>query len=216
MGKGDTRGKHKPLPKGIPGLAPIKAKGKQPRERGRFVAAPPEDARITALAARCHHVGKTPDKEGRASVTAPWMGEPIGMCMAYDNKQEVCARLWTVWMGLCAAERAYRVRILGVTGEPQNSALPMLPEKMEADTGHTVDIRTAAQKDDDAVAAYMRWRGYLGQIDKPQASRLLDITAGQGGELWRDQAPTSRGYQALAAVTALADVVDRDSTRTRR
>ena len=203
MGKGDKRGKVKP--KGFPELAPIKPRGKQPREGGRF-AAPVEDAQRVALTARCHHYTKAePTKDERAKAKAPHLGSHLGMVMERECPKDV-PRLWRVWQAFCQVERNYFTRIIGQTGTPKGASIAMIRDKIESDTGHSVDIRTAAEKDGDAVKAWMRWRGFIGHLDAAESSALFQAYRDNGPAIWRDRKPTRHGLVTLAALVRLADV----------
>lgn len=212
MGRGDRRGK---MPKALPELAkvmPLRAHARD--RRGTGVAPKPEDARKTALEARCHHVGITPDRDNRAKVTAPWLSVPLGMVMHRICNGEECSRLWSVWQGWCAAERTYRVRYIGQTGEAKGAAIAMVPDKMEADTGHTIDARTGDERDRDAVNTWMRWQGYLGMLPSVESATLLHQARREDGPpLWLDRKPTVYGGATLHALRLLADVVERDGGR---
>lgn len=210
MGKGDRRGR-KANPAQVPELAPIiSQKHRRTRDKGRFVAKA-EDPRITALTARCHQAGieMTDPRAARSRAAAPWLGCDLGRVMNASLNQDQCSAAWSVWQAFCAAERNYRTRILGITGDPQNSAITILPEKLQADDGHTIDTRTADERDRDAVNAWMRWRGYVGCLTSTDASLLFLAERDQGRDLWRHREPTPRGLQTLSALIALCDAVER-------
>ncbi len=205
MGKGDRRGKVKP--QGIPDLAPTKTRGKQAREKGRFVK-PQEDAARVALTARCHHYTATAaTKEERDKAKAPHMGCHIGWVMQHEAPKDV-PRLWRIWQAWGQAEDTYARRIIGRTPLPQGSNMAAIPDKLETDTGHTVDLRTSDEKDRDAVKAWMRWRGYLGHLSADEATALHGARKDTGKALWRDRKPTRHGVATLAALVHLCDVVE--------
>jgi hypothetical protein len=207
MGKGDRRGKSTPAK--LPELAPVAAsRHKQHRDRGRF-ARPAEDPRATALAARCHQMGKTPTREERAAAAHPAAGSPLGMVALHVHGQREAAKLWGVWQAFGIAERAYRVRILGMTGTPANAAISMLPERVEVEESLSPDLREPPEKDADAVRAWMHWRGLIGQLDAVDSLLLHAAERGNGPELWRDGKPTTVGLATCAALVRLADVVER-------
>jgi hypothetical protein len=58
---------------GLPPLAPIKPRGKQLRTKGRFTK-PAEDARETALQARCRHFGATDTPDARRALSGQHSG----------------------------------------------------------------------------------------------------------------------------------------------
>jgi hypothetical protein len=207
MGKGDRRGKARSA-KGLPELAPIQPHRAHPRDRRGTNR--PEDARRTALTARCHHYGDalaSADRDARLAASAVHMGEPMGWVIERLAPRDL-PTLWPVWTGFCRAMRNYRTIVLGKPGSPANSALPMLPEPVEADPSLRVDTRTPAERHDDAVAAWMRWHGWLGCLPTASMIRLLHgAERGDGPDLWRDRRPTHYGRLALVALRLLADIV---------
>lgn len=200
MGKGDRRGK------AMPELAKVKGKPKQPRSRGRFTK-PTEDARRTGLDARAMHFGGHTTPEQAQALSGQHMGAAIGMVMQRQCPADV-PRLWAVWQAWCMAERTYAVRIIGQTGSPKGASIAYIPERMETDTGHTIDARSADEKDRDAVNGWMRWRGFLGHLPSEQATALHHARREDGPALWTDRKPTRYGLETLAALERLADVVE--------
>lgn len=193
---------------GMPGLAPIKGPA-HPRDRRGTGTRPREDARLAALSARCHHLGLVPDTEGRKLASAPHLGSPLGWVMHRLCEPEEIARLWRVWQAWCSAERTYRLRIIARAEEPKGASVAMLPERVETPTGHTIDSRTSDERDRDAVAAWMRWQGFLGQLLRTDdATRLHQARRGDGPPLWVDREPTDTGAATLRALRKLADVVE--------
>jgi hypothetical protein len=185
MGKGDRRTRKGAAEKFA--LAATKPAVHPRDRRGTGTRKPGEDARTTVLAARCHHLGTSGDKDARKAAAAPHLGSDLGRVMERlcDGPDEI-ARLWAVWQGFCAAERTYRVRIIGQAGTPKGATIAMLPEKLEADTGHTIDTRTQDERNRDAVNGWMRWRGFVGQLgSKDMAGRLHQAEREDGPELWR-------------------------------
>jgi hypothetical protein len=191
---------------GLPALAPVKARGKQPRSKGRFTK-PEPDARETGLQARVKHFGATDTPDARRALSGQHIGSQLGMVMQRECQPDECARLWTVWQAFCMAEATYRMRIIGQSGNPKGATIAMLPDKLEADTGHTVDLRDSDQRDRDAVNAWMRWRGFIGHLDARYRVAIHDAERGIGPDLWRDCNPTSAGLVALEALRRLAKVV---------
>lgn len=203
MGKGDRRGKAKP--KGLPDLAPVQRRGKQPRERGRFTK-PKEDEAKVALTARRNQYGQVAASEEERDVAkAQHMGSHIGWLMQFECPKEA-PRLWRVWQAWCQSELNYLTRIIGTTGQPKGASIAAIPDKIETDTGHTVDLRTADERDRDAVRAYMRWRGYLGHLATADVTALHQARREDGPALWRYRRPTRHGLATLEALKRLADV----------
>jgi hypothetical protein len=168
---------------------------------------PSEDAQKTALDARCHHFGILPTKDARQALSAPHNGAAIGMVMnrTMTDLREVAA-LWAVWQAWCSVERTYRTRILGNTGSPKGASIASLPDKLETDQRHTVDTRTSEERDKDATTAYMRWRGYIGQLYSAEQSLLHRAEREDGPPLWAERAPTIAGIATLAALKRLAKI----------
>ncbi len=207
MGKGDRRNR-KMLPRGLPELAPVQGRS-HARDRRGTNAPRGEDARVVALTARCHHLGTVPDRDGRRAASAPHLGHDLGRVMERLAPDDV-ARLWSVWSRWDAAERAYRMTVIGITESPQNAALPILPERIEADPDHRPDTRDADERHRDTVNRWMDWQGYLGSLPtSADASRLHQARRGNGPALWREHEPTDAGAATLRVLMALADVVEK-------
>lgn len=205
MGRGDRK---KPLP----ALAPVKSRAKPPRNRGRF-AKPAEDARNTALDGRLRQFGGLCSPDARQAISGQHMGAAIGMVMQREAQMQReppidVPRLWTVWQAWCTAERTYSMRINSQTGSPKGSSFAAIPERIETDTGHTVDTRTPDQRDADAIRGWMIWRGYLGQLDAHETTALHHARREDGPPIWADCRPTVHGQVALDALKRLADVVE--------
>lgn len=196
----------------LPELAPIN-RTRQPREKGRFAAPPQEDARRTALTARCQQLGIEPTREARRLSAAPHLGSDMGRVMDRLAPDDV-TRLWSVWQTWCSVERTYAIRFLGRTGDAQNAALPILPEAMQTDalSGHSTDLRSTEEKDRDAVNAWMRWRGHhFRLLDGNEGALLIAAKDGTGPPLWHADrhAPTGVGADTLRALVHLADIAAR-------
>lgn len=177
---------------------PATGRDRAPRE-------PQEDARAVVFAVRA----RACPVANPADLALPWLGCDQGRCIHVLRRDDAAA-LWAVWQAYCMAERTYRMRILGQTGEPQNSAIPMLPERMEADTGHTIDTRDSAERDRDAVSAWQRWQGVLGCLPHTIRDALTTTRT-----LWRD-GPTRAGEAFVAALSDLRDAAERyDGARNR-
>lgn len=138
------------------------------------------------------------------AASAPLLGSDVGRCIAHLHPDDA-PRLWDAWQSICAARRAFRMRILGKSGEPQGSRAEMIRDRLETDQSLRSDPRTADERDDDARAADARWRAMIDAIPAPAHRMALSWAIdGFGGEMWRDQAPTELG---TAVVRALVWVV---------
>lgn len=197
------RRRHKRAKSALPELAPIERK-EQHRVGGRF--AKEEDPQKTALEARQRRFGTHDTQKAKDAAQSAYLGAEIGYLIQSECKPDEAARLWDVWQAYGAAERTYRIRYIGTTGEPQGAAIQMVPEQVQADPSMRVDLREPEERDRQAVANWMRWQGLLGQIDKASASALRQAERGSGRCLWRDGAPTASGRFALAALRELARV----------
>lgn len=166
----------------------------------------PEDAASVALQARARIFGGKVTQEAQSACKAALAGCDMGRCLlslhplAADHLP-----LWDVWQAMGAAQANYRARILGTSGQPQGAAIAMIPEPMQTDTGHTVDIRTAEERDAAAKAAQAYWARMLAALPSPQHRwALRPAMDAVEGALWRDCAPTARGRVAVQALVLLA------------
>lgn len=205
MGKGDK--KHRARRKQATGLPELAATPKrQPNGQHRTRADNPTDPRKTALQARCRHFGGKDTKEGRAAMSGQHSGSQIGMVMQASLPEKKIGPLWQTFQAWTTAEETYRRRYLGQSEHARSPAMAMTPEPMQTDTSHSVDLRDADQKDQDAINNWMRWQGYLGHLSSYEQTALHDARLDRV-ELWRDQNATLRGMASLAALQALHRVV---------
>ncbi len=203
MGKGDKRGKHKPM---IAELATIPRK--QPNGRLRQRSDSPRDARRAALSARCRKLGLMDNKQNRKDVSAQHMSDAMGWIMDRECKPDQIRTLSGVWSGMLSAHRTYSLRYLGQSGSPKGATMAMVTEKMETDKSHSVDLRSPEERDRDAVSNWMRWQGYLGCLSARDRALLADARQQAEDTLWQRAKPTGRGLNTLTALKALADVVE--------
>jgi len=163
---------------------------------------PPEPANTVALDARRRH---SPMKDAN-DATSPLYGCDMGRCIiALHPRAADHMPLWDVWQSLNASRANYHARILSCTGNPQGAAIAMIPEAMQADTGHTVDLRTAEEKDASAKRAHAYWRSLMAKLPTPQHRwALMPAQDADEGALWRDRAPTAWGVAAVASLVLLA------------
>mgnify|MGYP000085429732 CR=1 FL=1 len=197
--------RQKKAAKKLPGLAPIE-KAKQHRVGGRF--AKDEDPRKTALTARCRQLGNDGSRKDQEDAANPMLSHPMGYVIQSECKKDHAAILWDVWQRYSMAERTYRMLYLGTTGDPQGAAIAMVPDKMQTDQSFNVDLRTREERERQAVASWMRWQGYLGQMGAVAASTLRKAERGDGKPLWDDAKPTYQGRCALTSLSVLAGIVD--------
>lgn len=164
-----------------------------------------EDARKPALEARCRFAGITATPDSIKAAVSPVFGDDIGLCIHAESKPDEVPKLWDAFCRMTAARRLWRMRHLGITGDPQNSAIAMIPEPMQADPSLHVDIRTTEERDQAASRAEAYWRGQLDIIAIPQwRSALRSAADGFGGPWWRDGRPTQAGKWVVAGLASIA------------
>jgi len=216
MGKGSKA--KKPRKKGsLPELAGIPKR--QPNGQARARADAPNDPRKTALQARVRHFGGKDTREGRLSLSGQNCGEQIGLVMQHSAKEAERTKLWQTFQAWSSAETSYRSRYLGASEHAKGASIAMVPDRVESDTSHSVDLRDPEQKDRDAVAGWMRWKGYLGHLQSAEVVVLHQARRGEAmlwesahaddktGEVVRGR-PTLRGLFALASLRKLHAVVE--------
>lgn len=210
MGKGDRKTKAKrnqrKMAAAIAGVPELEGTPKrQPNGDLRRANDRPTDPRKTALQARVRAFGGEDTVKGRQAVSGQHMGCQIGMVIQDQCGTTEAQALWKTFAAWVAAEDRYRSRYLGQTEHAKCPSLVMVPERVETDTGHTVDIRSNAEKDAQAVSTWMRWQGHLGHLSQGLCAALHDARLDRA-TLWTDRAPTNRGMIALSALRALTKV----------
>jgi len=170
----------------------------------------PEDPRQVALQARCRVSGQPLTPEALRASTAPLRGCAVGLCIEHLHpSHDDQARLWGVWQEMGIARRAWRMRNIGQSGDPQAAAIAMLPEPMETDTGMRVDVRSAAERDRDAKRAADRWEAAIAALPWPWLKwSIRHALDGFPVECWRDAAPTPCGRNVVRALEIIAEARD--------
>lgn len=178
----------------------------RPTGRDRTHTNQPEDARRTALEARCRIAGQSATKDALLASTAPLRGCAVGLCIeALHQEPETQASLWDTWQAMSIARRAWRLRNLGQSGDPQAAAIAMLPDAMQADPSLRIDMRTAAERDLDAKRAADEWEAAINRLPVPQLKAALRYALdGFPVEFWRDAAPTGNGRNVVRALELIA------------
>ena len=189
--------------KAFPALASIEKK-EQHRVGGKF--AKDDDPRKTARTARERQLTDAKGDMPKGDALNPILGHEIGYVIHSECGDDQAKRLWDTWQAYCMAERTYRMRILGTTGEPKGASIQMQSEPMQSDQSMRVDVRTDDEKDRQAVTGYMRWQGHLGSMASLYTSALRQAERGNGKPLWQDGAATSAGVIALAALQGLHEL----------
>lgn len=167
----------------------------------------PEDARKTALQGRVRVYGIKGADAVKAAAN-PLCGSGVGNCILAIIVAHDQATVSDTWHRLCSAQHNYSTRILGLSGNPQGSAIAMLPEPMQTDTGHTIDIRSADEKDAGAKRAWASALASISALPVPQwrwaiRNAMSGGIDGMGGDVWRDGKPTGRGRVLVQALVAL-------------
>jgi len=162
-------------------------------------AEPPADA--VALAHRAKRTGCTVE-DARDVLAADDMGRCI-RAMRPGNEDR--RGLLTVWQGLSAAKWNWQKRITGTNQNPQAAALAMLPEPMQTDTGHSVDLRTADERDESAIRVWHHWLALLMELPPGERHALRGHLDGYGMAIWcaDTHAPTRTGTLAVKALAKL-------------
>lgn len=210
MGKGDKRGKAK---RNQAAFAVTLAGAPRPKKRGkaRMTEMKTEhDPRKIALDARCRMFGVDTTKANRDALSGQHNGSQLGLVLEYEyaNAKHHIPPLWDTWQGFAKAERTYRLRYLGQSGTAKGASIAMVPDRMETDKSPTIDMRTQEQRDREAVANWMRWRGYMDRLDVGLRTLLHDLEQDREGALWANNKPTQRGLMTLAALRRLRAVVE--------
>ena len=165
----------------------------------------PEDARKTALHGRVRVFGITGADAVKAAAN-PLCGSGVGNCIIALAKDQAATA--DTWHRLCVAQYNYRTRILGLSGNPQGSAIAMQSDAIQVDTGHTIDIRSADEKDAGAKRAWASALASISALPVPQwrwaiRNAMSGGMDGMGGDVWRDGKPTGRGRVLVQALVAL-------------
>ena len=193
---------------GLPELAETPKRGKDRCfvERTRQQGDDPEPRR-EALSARARHFRGRDTRKDRDALSGQHIGSQIGMVIEARARRDEIGPLWRVFTDWCAAEDNYRKRYVGQSEHPKGAAIQMVPDRMEADTSHSVDLRDTETRDRDAVTRWTRWQGYLGMLSAPYVRVLHDARL-ERAPIWQDRKPTQRGYDALAALRRLREIVE--------
>lgn len=198
----------------LPGLAatPKREKsGRKQRETSAKIGAERHPDRV-ALNARARHNGMEETHESRRKVSAQsWAGE-VGAAIHIGHSGEEAERLHRAYAGWLAADSVYCRRHLGVSRHAKTAKIEMMIGRFETRPDDRPDLRSAEERDRDAVTNWMRWQGYLGQIDPHQASAIKSgdlyalVKDGRDGPVL-----TRQGQVFVAGLEALADIVGEHS-----
>lgn len=167
---------------------------------------PQEDARRVALSARIRVHGIAKD-----DVTSPLCTSGVDRCIMAITRGQERADITEAWLRLITAQHNYRTRILGLTGYPQGAAIAMMPEAMQTDTSHSIDIRTAAERDAAASRAWSECQTAIASLPSPHfiwaiRNAMTGGMDGAGGDVWRDGMPTARGVLTVNALRMMCSM----------
>lgn len=161
------------------------------------------DVMAEALQARCRALGiDDAPLEAQRACRVPLLGSDVGRCIFYMRAD--WRPIWDTWQAISAARQNYLTRIIGQTGNPQGAALVMVPDRMETDPGHTVDMRSADERNADAINANQHWTDAINALPLHQRWAVREALIGfSRADLWRDAAPTNVGRACVKGLVAL-------------
>ena len=178
-----------------------------------------DDATRAALDARCRREGRDATRESRKAVSGPLSGSAMGMAIKASLGAEIAMEACGGWARYDAAMTRYERLVLGRSSTQKAATIQHEPERAEAETHHTVDLRTEDQRIVDAANTWAIWRGYEGLL-RPEQSALVRQARHADDDLWWDAAlhqPTRRGRFLAHALSDLADMlqarVDKEPAR---
>lgn len=158
----------------------------QPRGPGRPAT---EDAHRKALGVRAARLGYPDTADGRRAVSGPEFGCAVGQAiMASGHSKDGKADLW---QAVCHMRRVWLAydRAIGAPARHAKCLAILAPtEAMTADAASPApDLRSPEDRARQAVAAYMRLRGWLGHVDGAVQSftiRVVIDEPDEGRVLW--------------------------------
>jgi choline dehydrogenase-like flavoprotein len=183
----------------LPGgeTAPQRPTGRDRRHTNQ--RADPADA--VALAVRARLTGCSVE-EARDVLAASDMGRCVRAMIPADRDRR---ELFGAWQAISAAKRQHDLRIIGADPNPQSAAIAMMPDAMQTDTGHSVDLRTAEERDEAARRVWYRWLELLMALPGEQRHALRGHLDGYAAPLWDadELRPTRTGALAVKALRVL-------------
>ena len=185
----------------ISATKPGKRQGKDRRGTNR-----PEDARKTALEARCKQSGHDVTPEQLRASASPLRGCAVGLCIEAIAATPDHARLWQTWCDVVGALEAWRMRNTGQTGHPKCATIAMMPDDMQTDPSATVDLRTPDERDAAAKRRADEWERIIRTLPPQLSGALRGARDGfmDGAAIWRDGRPTERGRLVVKALEVLS------------
>jgi len=211
MGKGDTktnaRKNRAKLAKALslPALAPTKSSRKRRDDNGKFTG-PQEDARLTALNARCRHNALPETDDNRRTVSHPaYEGHATRVILHAGRDSD---RLLTLWGRIDADHHAYFLHVLNRPRFPNVAKMEILPDPFEARPDDRPDLRTPEEKASHAKAAWNRWRNLFKAMTGHERVMIDDGIYGVR-EFVRDGKPTTSGMAFVAALRVVQGMVEK-------
>jgi hypothetical protein len=174
----------------------------RPPERG-------EDAQRVAVDARRRIMGLPDTQEARVTALTPMAEDALGRCILAlvtgDDAKRRQNALWSTWCAIGAARRNALQRDVGIAASPQAAAIAMMPEPMQANDAHSIDLRTADERDEAAKRVWARWKAALDDLPQGQRIALKSHLGGYLLPLWDDSTkrPTPAGLIAFTGLRAV-------------
>jgi hypothetical protein len=160
------------------------------------------EARLTVVEARQRQIPRLDPK----AATDPLCGSGVGRCLRAVAREP--ARLHALWVDYGAAVMAYRKRYIGQSGTPTAQRIEMMPERFQVPEGHSVDTRSAEERDRAAVSRYMEWEGRLMRLSRDDMRRIKQSLDAEDEYYWRDRDATVHGELLVRSLERLAKVVE--------
>lgn len=187
-------------PVGLPELAPIPPRRKQPRHKGRFVRVG-EDPRKVVLNKRCRDMGIAENRDNRRLMSLPMLEDHAGQVIYLEAKADA-DRLWQTFCRLDKVDAVYHARILGRSRHAKCGKIEFMPERLESRPDEATDHRSDEEKQRSAVNNWMRWHGFLGHLNASEQSAIWDGIYLRC-EMHKGGKPTTRGRAFVAALRML-------------
>lgn len=214
MGKGDTKAlarKHRAkLAKaaGLPTLAPTKSSRKPRGDGGKFTG-PQEDARLTALNARCRHNGMKETDDNRRTVSDPSYENHATQVIVASVSDEIARHhLLSHWNRMDANHEAYYRHVLGKPRFPNVAKMEYLPEPVEARPDDRPDTRTPEEKVRDAKRANKELDAALAKLTGYEQCLILNGLH-RRTEFVKGGKPTTAGLAFVAALRTIRGIMER-------
>lgn len=208
MGKGDRRGKAKQELADAVALAPVPRKekdGKSTRAKRTAQKLSERDPQKAALQARARMMGVDDTVRNRQAMRSQALGEAAGRAIHIGCDPDTAERLWRVYADFTATEERYARTVLGKGLHAKTAKIETMPERFETRPDDRLDLRDEDQRHRDAVNAWMRWRGYIGQLHSHEQHAIFAVVRGRV-EPVVDAALTQPGKRFVEAIEKLSEI----------